>query len=235
MKRPQLGQRGFTLVEIIFVLAIILTLIATFLPLAVDKLEQSKTAKAQSDLDAISAALVNFFSDLGNFPSCDSTTDCDPLSDLVNNLRFLAICTGSGSCAGEYPGDTGALWSLGTTNDETTEAINNAFNHLVINNPNVDATESQAGFDYKTVKWKGPYISKLGVDPFGNAYIIHVGAMQKNGCPVGSAGAPPLCTTPATGRRGWILSAGPNGNLDTAPTATTLGLDDIGYIFFSQP
>jgi hypothetical protein len=58
--------------------------------------------------------------------------------------------------------------------------------------------------------------------------------MQKNGCPVGSTGAPPACTTPATGRQGWILSAGPNGNLDTDDTATQLGGDDIGYIFFTQ-
>ena len=219
MRARKKGDKGFTLIEIIFVLGIIITLTAIFAPLAMDKLSQSSTVKAQADIDAIAASLTNFFSDLGNFPSCDSTTDCDPLSNAVNNLAFAAVCTGVGSCASEYPGDSGALWNL-TANDEVTEAINNFFNHVVINDPNQDATENDPGTDYKTTKWKGPYIAKLGPDPYGNAYIIHVGAMQTNGAPIG-AGTP----------RGWILSAGPDGNLDTAPTASVLGGDDIGYIF----
>jgi prepilin-type N-terminal cleavage/methylation domain-containing protein len=219
MKVKRKQDKGFTLIEMIFVLGIIITLTAIFAPLAMDKLSQSNTVKAKADIDAIAASLTNFFSDLGNFPSCDSTTDCDPLSDAVNNLSFLAVCTGAGSCAGEYPGDSGALWNL-AANDEAAPEINNFFNHIVINNPNQDATENGAGTDYKTTKWKGPYITKLGPDPYGNAYIIHVGAMQKNGSPIG-AGTP----------RGWILSAGADGNLDTAPTDSVLSNDDIGYIF----
>lgn len=183
-----------------------------------DKLSQSATAKAQADVDAIATSLTSFFSDLRNLASCNSTTDCDPLSNSVNDLKFLAVCTGAGSCASEYPGDSAALWNL-PANDEVTEAINNSFNHLVINNPNVDGTDNDPGIDYETTKWKGPYITKLGVDPFGSAYVIHVGAMQKNGTPV------------AAGGRGWILSAGPDGNLDTSPTASVLSGDDIGYIF----
>ncbi len=232
MKRPKLGQQGFTLVEMVFVIAIILTLVAIFTPLAMDKLVQSKTAKAQADIDAIAAALTNFFSDLGNFPSCEAT-DCDPLSDSANNLRFLAVGTGSGDLSGVYPSDTGGLWNL-SAQDDSTPALNNIHNHLVTNNPNGNGTVNEAGIDYKTTKWKGPYIAKLSEDPFGNAYIVHIGAMQKNGCPVGSTGSPPTCTIPATGRQGWILSAGPDGNLDTAPTATQLSGDDIGYIFFTQ-
>jgi hypothetical protein len=169
---------------------------------------------------------------LGNFPSCEAS-DCDPLNDAANNLRFLAVGAGSGDLSAVYPSDTGGLWNL-STQDDATPAINNAHNHLVTNNPNANGTVNEAGVDYKTTKWKGPYISKLAEDPFGNTYIIHIGAMQKNGCPVGSTGTAPACTAAATGRQGWILSAGPDGNLDTAPTATQLSGDDIGYIFFTQ-
>jgi prepilin-type N-terminal cleavage/methylation domain-containing protein len=232
MKRIKPGQRGFTLVEMIFVLAIILTLIAIFTPLAMDKLSQSKTAKAQADIDAIAAALTNFFSDLANFPSCEAA-DCDPLTDAANNLRFLAVGTGTGDLSAVYPTDTGGLWNL-STQDDPTAARNNAHNHVVANNPNANGTANEAGIDYKTNKWRGPYISKLGEDPFGRVYIVHIGAMQRTGCPVGSTGTAPTCTTPATGRQGWILSAGPDENLDTAPTATQLSGDDIGYIFFTQ-
>ena len=232
MKRIKPGQRGFTLVEMIFVLAIMLTLLAIFTPLAMDKLAQSKTAKAQADIDAIAAALTNFFSDFANFPSCEAA-DCDPLNDAANNLRFLAVGTGSGDLSAVYPSDTGALWSL-TTQDDPTEERNNFHNHVVANNPNANGTVNEAGIDYKTTKWRGPYIAKLGEDPWGSTYIIHIGAMQKNGCPVGSTGTAPAYTAPATGRQGWIISAGPDGNLDTDDTATQLGGDDLGYIFFTQ-
>lgn len=214
-----LAQKGFTMIELIFVIAIILSLTAIFAPLAMDKLGQSKSAKAQADIDALAAALVNFFSDLSNFPSCSTGADCDPLDNASNNLKFLAVCTAAGSCVNEYP--AGAAWSLTTNDHATTPAINNAYNHLVLNDPNADGTagDTTAGTkDYRPAKWKGPYVTKLGVDPWGKAYIIHVGAMQKTGSPI-SAG------------KGWILSGGPDGTLDTGPTDTALQNDDIGYIF----
>jgi len=232
MEKKKKRAQGFTLIEMIFVLAIILTLIAIITPLAMDKLSQSKTAKAQADTDAIAAAVTGFFSDLGNFPNCDSA-DCDPLNTAANNLRYLAVGTGLGDLTLQLPADTGALWSLaGDTSG--TPASNNLFNHLAINDPNAAGGSDQAGVDYRTTgnaRWRGPYITKLGVDPWGAAYLVHVGAMQSTGCPVNSTGAPPLCTVPLAGARGWILSAGPDGNLDTGPTATVLGNDDIGYIF----
>lgn len=232
MRRISRLNHGFTLIEMIFVLAIIITLVAIITPLAMDKLAQSRTAKAQADIDGIATALSSFFADLGNFSSCDSA-DCNPLDDAANNLRYLAVGTGTGDLTLQLPADTGALWSLaGDTSGTPTR--NNVFNHLAVNNPNADATTDDAAADYRTTgtsRWRGPYITKLGVDPWGNAYIVHVGAMQRNGCPVNSTGATPLCTVPLAGARGWILSAGPDGNLDTGPTATALAGDDLGYIF----
>ena len=229
MKTKKLGSQGFTLLELAFVIGIIIALVAIFAPLAMDKLAQSKITKAQADLDAISTALTNFFSDLGTFPSCDDA-DCDPPSDATNNLRILAVCTGAGSCASELPGETAANWSTLSTQLSGTAARNNFYNHVVINDPPADGTAGTLGTDYKTTKWKGPYITKLGPDPWGFAYIIHIGAVQKTGCPVASTGAPPLCTLPAAGK-GWILSAGPDGTLQTGPNANALVGDDLGYIF----
>ncbi len=225
MKKSNFRERGFTLVEMIFVLAIILTLVAIFLPLATSKLSESKTATTTSSIDAVSAALTSFFSDIDHFPACDSS-DCDPFTNANNDLKFLAFGTGSGSLTGEYPVSTsgsGSDWAL-TTNDSSTgtaEIKNNAFNHLAQNNPNGDATTGDAGFDYKSSKWKGPYIAKIAIDPFGFAYIAHVGAMEKDGSKISSG-------------KGWILSAGPDGVLDTAPSAAVLSNDDLGYIFFTK-
>jgi type IV pilus assembly protein PilA len=234
MKAKKLGSQGFTLLELAFVIGIIIALVAIFAPLAMDKLAQSRIVKAQADIDAISTALTNFFTDIGSFPSCDAATVCDPNGDSANNLKFLAICAGTGgvataSCAGEYPAETATNWGVLTTQDEASPDRNNFYNHVVINNPNVDGTVGEAGVakDYKTTKWKGPYITKLGVDPWGNAYIIHIGAIQKTGCPVDAAGA----ATCGTSGKGWILSAGPDATLQTGPDASALAGDDLGYIF----
>jgi len=225
MKRPDFRQKGFTLVELIFVLAIIVTLASIFLPLAMSKFADSKNATATSSIDAIAAALTNFFGDLDHFPTCNSS-DCDPFSSANNDLKFLAFGTGSAELSDEYPSTlpstgSGSDWAL-STNDDAVVARNNAFNHLVANNPGANGTAGEAGLDYKSSKWKGPYISKLAKDPFGFAYIAGVGAMEKDGSPV------------VTGAKGWILSAGPDGVLDTSAAASVLSNDDIGYIFFTK-
>ncbi|HEY2988021.1 MAG TPA: hypothetical protein VGL11_09865 [Candidatus Binatia bacterium] len=230
MKTKTLGSRGFTLLELAFVLGIIITLVAIFSPLAMDKLGQSKLTKAQADIDAIATALTSFFSDLGNFPSCDAA-DCDPNSDSTNNMKFLAVCTGLAACTSEYPAVAASTWGTLTTQESATPARNNFYNHVAINNPNADGTVADATLkDYKLTKWKGPYITKLGPDPWGNAYIIHIGAIQSTGCAVDAAGGAG-CGTASQTAQGWILSAGPDGTLQTGPNAASLGGDDIGYIF----
>jgi prepilin-type N-terminal cleavage/methylation domain-containing protein len=58
------------------------------------------------------------------------------------------------------------------------------------------------------LQWKGPYAgSALPADPWGKPYVINVAA----------AG-----TT-------WVLSAGPNGKVQTAVTGTVVNGDDIGF------
>ena len=55
------------------------------------------------------------------------------------------------------------------------------------------------GTDEKRVAaWNGPYVNSDPIDPWGRAYVLSVKGMR------GGAGA-----------RGWILSAGPNGRIET--------------------
>jgi prepilin-type N-terminal cleavage/methylation domain-containing protein len=230
MNNARRQERGFTLIELIVVVAIITTLAAIFIPIALERIDESSTARANSDIDAMAAALTGFFSHMGNFPSCEGA-DCDPLNDAANNSRFLAVGTGTGDLSANYP--TSAAWDL-VNQDDATPARNNAYNHLVQNDPGANGTANEVGTDYRTTRWNGPYISKLSEDPWGFTYIIHIGAMQRNGCPVSSTGVPPACTAVAAGTQGWILSSGPDGVLDTAPTSTARLGDDIGYIFSNQ-
>ena len=230
---PLKGSRddGFTVVELILVVAIMITLIALLLPVGKRASDEAAVARAKSDLFSLATALSNFFSDLDHFPSCNGP-DCAVLTDPANNLRFLAFCNGSGSCEAEYP--SAPAWDLTGNHEKSNPAKNNAHHHLVVNHPNAEAMRREGSSGYRASKWKGPYITNLGADPYGRAYIAHVGAMEKKGCPVGSGGAPPDCFSPAAGAKGWILSAGPNGILDTSPNATELVGDDIGLILFSR-
>ena len=106
--------------------------------------------------------------------------------------------------------------SLGTSGTKA-----NAFNHLAVNNPNADTADNSTN-DYKITgkkKWKGPYIAKLAADPYGNNYVINIGAVTGTG------------TSTLTTEKGWILSAGPNGTLNTDALDSSTSSDDIGYIF----
>jgi len=58
-------------------------------------------------------------------------------------------------------------------------------------------------------KWKGPYLAHVSADPWGNAYVVNANIFTANG-PV------------------WIISAGPNGSVETNSAAATIQGDDVG-------
>lgn len=58
-------------------------------------------------------------------------------------------------------------------------------------------------------RWKGPYAPWINEDPWGNAYITNANAFAATG-PV------------------WILSAGPNGDIDTSTANVNPRGDDVG-------
>lgn len=69
---------------------------------------------------------------------------------------------------------------------------------------------SNSGGCYGANVWKGPYIAVVSPDPWGNAYFTNAKDFNTQGAPV------------------WILSAGPNGTVDTPASSTAVVGDDIG-------
>jgi len=97
-------------------------------------------------------------------------------------------------------------WGSGTTCADITM-------HIVENDPSQDGTPGSTG-DYRTTgrrKFKGPYVQILNEDPWGNAYQINASTL------IGGDTSPT-----------WVISAGPNGTFDTAPTDTAISSDDMG-------
>jgi len=206
--------------EVVFVLAVLAVFTLVFLPIGLNALKDADLARASGDVQDLATALTAFLTDLGRMPACD-TNDCStPVRggpEQNNGLRFLAVGEGRGSLVGRYPPEAASLtvkWSLTARGHATKPAVNNAANHLVVN-------DLETGADYPAIgrsRWRGPYVRHLTLDPWGNAYIISVGAMEMSGSPI------------VLGARGWIVSAGPNGVLETAPDAAVLGGDDIGTL-----
>jgi prepilin-type N-terminal cleavage/methylation domain-containing protein len=64
--------------------------------------------------------------------------------------------------------------------------------------------------------WRGPYLSSLNTDPWGNSYIINASGLSSS-------------STNAV----WVISAGPDGKIDTSffqeRAIAVLQGDDIGF------
>src|SRR5947199_10852655 len=63
-----LKQRGMTLIEMVVVLGIIAVLAAVLTPVVANYIDQSRLARAQSDVRVIGEAVSRFESDMGPYP-----------------------------------------------------------------------------------------------------------------------------------------------------------------------
>lgn len=61
-------------------------------------------------------------------------------------------------------------------------------------------------------QWKGPYLSAIDQDPWGNAYLVNANGYYDPAEYV------------------WVICAGPNGVMDTSPDDTFLQGDDLGIL-----
>jgi general secretion pathway protein G len=170
-------EKGFTLIEVIVVAAIIAVLAGIIVPLVFKEVDEAKLSKAKADAKTIQTAIMMFYKDNQKWPKY--TNDGGNMIGDVTLLRS----------DGNFPNDVDA-------NFDTTK-ISTIKNHLI---------ENGIGYD---IKWKGPYLSETNPDPWGNAYIVDASSMGTQN-PV------------------WILSAGPNGKIETNKNSQNLGGDDIG-------
>lgn len=89
-RRPR-GRSGFTFVEMVVTLAILLLLAAVLLPQVIQRLGQGEAATLATDMDALSDAMRAFRSDVGRYPQ---------------RLSYLSSPIGVGakdSCSGNIP------------------------------------------------------------------------------------------------------------------------------------
>ena len=197
-RRSAAGEAGFTLLEITIILAVIAILGLVLAPSIINFLNQSRLARARSDVEVLGAAVEEFFRDNGFFPQY---TDGD-------RSRRIRLLVSPGAVSEAQAGAEG--WALVTPGE-----VDLISNQLINNRPSFGLS----GYPLKTTVsgsgWNGPYTSSdLQSDPWGNRYVINVeflsvmtGAVEADGV--------------QEKRAVWALSAGPDGIIDTLyPSAT---------------
>ena len=176
---------GFTLIEIIVILAVISILVAILTPTVLKYISEAQSDRAQNDVTTINAMINDLIKDTGKYPG----------NKMAAGKTFL--------CGAGNVGLAGQTWG-------TTVTCETLANHIAVNSPGTAATTD----DYPSsgnFRWKGPYITNLSEDPWGNGYQINASTL------VGG-------NTSVT----WVISAGPDGTFQTSTASSSLSGDDIG-------
>jgi prepilin-type N-terminal cleavage/methylation domain-containing protein len=146
--------RGFTLMEMVVVLAVIAILAAILTPIINSYIDRARFNSAQSDVKNIAAAIVQFNTDTRLWPIYSGSFSG------INGTKF-DILTTDGNDA--IDGTTGMDYTSGTT------GLLNA----VLNQNSMNLTTSG------TRAWKGAYL-QVAPDPWGTKYYVTAADMMPN-------------------------------------------------------
>jgi len=197
--------RGFTLIELTVVLAVIVTLALVLTPSIANFINDSRMARAQSDCQTIASAVVQFYRDNGFFPTWKLAQNGGP-GLAANRIQVLVS-------PGNVPlEDQPTHWTTGIAGLLSDQLINNLPGY-VLRTPT-----SPSG-------WNGPYVSNdINADPWGNRYIVNIELIDTSPTVASLSGHVKAAV--------WVLSAGPDGTIETpfsqSVLTATRGGDDIG-------
>jgi len=196
---------GFTLIETIVVVAVIAILVSIITPLIAKHLEDSKISRAVSDVKMIGAALGDFYKDNAKWPIFIDPT----LSLTDSNTLFLLVGRGNDAAALDHDSSDTRFWN--EVGGWPSNRIDRLEDHLMYNEPPSN--------QYNPLRWRGPYLSKITPDPWGNHYSVN---------------AAYLCELFHEGEVVWVISSGKDETWETDisqlnSSSTIVGGDDIVF------
>ena len=180
-------SKGFTLIELAVVLAIIAVLAAILTPMVTGYLDQARVARAQADTRTVADAIKLYQRDTGRWPVYASAGD---YPNTIGGTKALI-----GGNTGSNPQNGNATWSV--------SSIVASSSLEVYINGNLTGLSANA---FPKAGFRGPYIGSLDSDPWGNRYLLTASdlAGTTNHAYVISAGANGVMDTtmdqPATGQ-----------------------------------
>ncbi|RLB12088.1 MAG: hypothetical protein DRG39_02820 [Deltaproteobacteria bacterium] len=219
IRKLKRDRGGFTLIEVVVIIAVITILAAILTPLVIRYIGDAKVSRAQAETKSIAATVMKLYSDTGKWPFTNKNGPSGGVDRVLSDPDHVP--TGEGPDAGS-----------GAENWGTYGKAKPLYDYLFYNNPDDDSgssNQNQTGQDYPTTgpfAWKGPYIEKPVItDPWGNSYVINARYFPGNPRYTGTV----IHTV-------FVLSAGPNGTWET-PFSDSVGVpgekirgDDIGWV-----
>jgi len=192
------GNRGFTLIELAVVLAIIAVLAAILTPIAIGYIDQARVARAMADAKTIAQSIQLYRRDTGYYPIYSSYANAKAGTTAAS---ILVSANGTGlTSTGSFTSGWAVIFAGSSLTIES--QLNTALSGLSSNLQNPGKAS-----------YRGPYIGSLDSDPWGNTYVVTANNLA------------------ASTNRAFVISAGPNGTLDTNPSQGTgtfaAGGDDI--------
>jgi prepilin-type N-terminal cleavage/methylation domain-containing protein len=207
------SSRGFSLIELTVVLAVIVTLALILTPATAGFINDSRIARARNDCRTIATAILQFYQDTGSFPEWSAApqgaSDPQVRFDVLVSPGRAPLVSGADATPS---GLRASAWGQGRAGHLADQLIRDTPGYAVRGGP------LQPG-------WNGPYLSSaLGPDPWNNQYVVNIGLID--------AGASVEDGHGRVKQAVWILSAGPDGIIETPfrqpVTGAVLGGDDIG-------
>lgn len=172
-------KRGFTLIEVIVVAAIIAILAGILVPMIFNQIDEAKISRAQGDCKSISTAVLMFRKETGKWPYF-LPDDC--------TQTYQTLQTGTGN----NPVDNAAgAWGI---------SLNDIAFGVILKLPSITPAIVQTCYDNKATI----YLTEDNPDPWGNKFIVNAANFAVDANPV------------------WVVSAGPNGCLDTTVSSQVL-------------
>jgi len=192
-------QNGFTLIEVIVVIAVVAILAAILTPTIAKQIQDSRISRTKNETLVIGAAIADLKKDTGWWPYTHTNGPAGGVDRILGDPTTVPTGAATGHGAGA------ANWgTIGTTKP--------IYDYLYYNNPDDDTGstgQNQANQDYPTTgefKWNGPYIKdKLLKDPWGRSYVVNAryfpgntqyGGTNRHHVYVLSAGPDHLWSTP---------------------------------------
>ncbi len=153
-------RRGFTLIEVIIVLAVVGVLVGIIVPMVRTYIVQAKIQRAEQDTKSLGEAILAFNKDTARFPIYQSgvaVSPADPVFDVLTTAD----------------GDTP---EAGVDASSWLSAISDTFENQLKKN-----TPGGNGAAYPTTgefAWRGPYIGSIKKDPWGNRYVCNASRLR---------------------------------------------------------